>query len=568
MKLWDVLAPHITGDLPTALSSATRLRGPWSAAVWFAVELLAVAAVSLLRIPGLSPAPSKFALIAPLLVLWNVACWFLADVSCVKRPEVTHPQPIAFVPKVTMFGELVTQDAAHTQARFISARKASSGVGSTSSVTSSRASSLASLTTSRAHIASVCCPTGELSTWLSKLTDSTATLNPLSLTYCLPQGGNEPVFIPVVFNNSAPDQVAYYLRDLETGKAELQNVPASLMKRPVGWSIMQTDTDDDLDDNESINELVKRDQVIDAARIHSVRPSESLSIIPPGLSSSESLLFLTVTKPSVVQLHAVSDKRGDRFNIAPHREALVIECPGGGDFVNEDGKGKLIRHPSHSAAPLPRCIGSEDVVKFEVRGVAPLQVSWKKYFGKTIVEQGVIQGIEDDAVTTDAEQGHFRRDRASKTHIVPLRVSHKMPGEYDVVLNGVIDALGNTYVPSADSSTYRFAVTGERSIAFLCNGPREILVNGTVDVPFAIKGSDSEPLDIKYSFRSSNTGLTVQHTVKLDDNLAIRATEPGHYKLLDISGRCAGTVLEPSTCEVREVPPPTAEMSVTTLHEW
>ncbi|TXT07511.1 hypothetical protein VHUM_03231 [Vanrija humicola] len=532
MKVWDVVAPHITGDLPTALSSATRLRGPWSAAVWFGVEMLAIAAVSLLRIPGLSPSPGKFALIAPLLVLLNVACWFLAD-------------PIAFVPKVSMFGPVHLGEEGFFWGWIYFLRHVLSRLvfGEPENISGTYSIRL--------------------------LPYSTATLNPLSLTYCLPPGGNEPVFIPVVFNNSAPDQVSYYLRDLETGASELQNVPASQMKQPVGWSITLNDQDgdDDLDDTQPINELVKRNQLLDVARLHSVRPAESLSIIPPDLSASESLLYLTVSKPSVVQLHAVSDKRGDRFNIAPHREALIIECPAGGDFVNEDSKGKLIRHPSQTAAPLPRCIGSEDVVKFEARGVAPLKVAWKKLIGKTVIEQGVIEGIEDEVVTADAEQGHFRRDRASKTHIVPLRVSHQLAGDYTVVLTGVVDALGNTYTPSADSSTYRFTVMGERSISFLCNGPRELLVNGTVDVPFAIKGSESEPLDIRYSFKSSATGKTTERTIKLDDTLAIRATEPGQYRLLDVSGRCAGTVLEPSTCEVREVPPPSAEMSVTTLHE-
>lgn len=77
MKLWDILAPHFT-ELP---STATRLRGPWSAAGWSVAELVAIAAVSLLRIPGLSVAPKKFGLLVPVVILWNVVCWFLADVS-------------------------------------------------------------------------------------------------------------------------------------------------------------------------------------------------------------------------------------------------------------------------------------------------------------------------------------------------------------------------------------------------------------------------------------------------------------------------------------------------------
>lgn len=63
---------------------------------------------------------------------------------------------------------------------------------------------------------------------------STATLNPLSLTYCIPPGSREPIFVPVIFNNSAPDQVAYNVRSLESHASDIQTVPAALMKRPVG----------------------------------------------------------------------------------------------------------------------------------------------------------------------------------------------------------------------------------------------------------------------------------------------------------------------------------------------
>lgn len=80
MKLWDILAPHFT-DLP---SSATRVRGPWSAALWCGIELFGIAAISLLRIPGLSVSMRKMGLIVPLVFGWNLACWFLADVSSAR----------------------------------------------------------------------------------------------------------------------------------------------------------------------------------------------------------------------------------------------------------------------------------------------------------------------------------------------------------------------------------------------------------------------------------------------------------------------------------------------------
>lgn len=81
MKLWDVLAPHFAADLPASLSSAARVRGPWSAGLWAGGELAAVAAIALLRIPGLSPSSGRIVALVPLLVVWNTICWFLAEVS-------------------------------------------------------------------------------------------------------------------------------------------------------------------------------------------------------------------------------------------------------------------------------------------------------------------------------------------------------------------------------------------------------------------------------------------------------------------------------------------------------
>jgi nucleoporin POM152 len=80
MKLWDVLAPHFA-DLPPALSSSLRVRGPISAAAWGVAELLGLSALSLLRIPGMSPSKKNIVFIVLVLVVWNVVCWFLADVS-------------------------------------------------------------------------------------------------------------------------------------------------------------------------------------------------------------------------------------------------------------------------------------------------------------------------------------------------------------------------------------------------------------------------------------------------------------------------------------------------------
>lgn len=403
---------------------------------------------------------------------------------------------------------------------------------------------------------------------------STATLNPLSLTYCIPHGSREPTYIPVVFNNSAPYEVAYKIREL-VGKHDtsLQSVPVSLMKRPVGWQALQLKDGEDHDDEdvEQVSAIVKRSKQLDLARLHSVRPNEALSIIPPDLASSETLLFITVDRPSIISLQSVVDKRGDRFHIAPHREAVIIECPSGGDFVDEDKKnaGKIILHPGAAKAAVPqvRCTGSEEVVQFRARGVAPLKVGWKKSLRGVVMASGMVEGIEDEATREEAEDGHFRQDRVTKDHIVPLRVKHDRQGQYDVVLTSVTDALGNSYTPSGEGSQLVFDVLSNRNVILDCPRPRDILVNGTAQLPVLIDGTPATDLDITYGFTGSNGHMTRHHIDLKSANTKITVSEPGTYTLLEVDGVCPGTVLEPATCTFHQIPPPTAEMTVETLHE-
>lgn len=401
---------------------------------------------------------------------------------------------------------------------------------------------------------------------------STATLNPLSLTYCLPQGSREPTYIPVVFNNSSPYEVAYKIRSLVGDyDTSLLSVPVSLMKRPVGWQQLQLKDGEDYDDDdgEQVSAIVARSKQLDLARLHSVRPNEALSIVPPDLTSTETLLFITVDKPSIISLQSVVDKRGDRFHIAPHREAVIIECPSGGTFVDEEKRNnKVVVHKDTARAePQVRCVGGEEVVQFRARGVAPLKVGWKKTLRGVTVSSGLVEGIEDEATTEDAEQGHFLRDRITKDHIVPLRVRHEKQGLYDVQLTSVSDALGNSYTPSGQGSLLSFDVLSNRNVMFDCPRTMDILVNGTAELPVRVDGTAGRDLEIEYEFTDLASKVT-RHRVdlkKIDTKIPVR--QPGTFTLLQVDGVCPGTVLEPATCAFQQIPPPTAEMTVETLHE-
>lgn len=337
------------------------------------------------------------------------------------------------------------------------------------------------------------------------------------------------------------------------------------MKRPTGWQALklhEEEGDDESDYDGALTQIVSSSKKLDLSRLHSVRPSESLSIIPPDLSPSESMLFITVTKPAVISLHSVTDKRGDRFNIAPHREAVIIECPTGGDFVEDSGK--MILAPGKKApAPEKRCIGSEEVVKFSARGVAPLKVSWKRMRNGLQVASGVVEGIDDDAIE-DIE--HFRRERTAKTHTVPLRVQHEREGDVQIALTSVVDALGNTYIPSGPSATIGFKVLARSSAAFVCRKPIKMLIGGKQELPLVVTGAD-DTSEVSYTFTSSTGKESLQKIKAPNGETKIEVTQPGYFSLQDVSGLCPGSVLDPVSCSVEIISPPRAEISVTTLHE-
>lgn len=400
---------------------------------------------------------------------------------------------------------------------------------------------------------------------------STATLNPLSLSYCLPRGSREPTYIPVVFNNSAPYQVSFNLRSLDTHEVTVESVPADKMVVAPGWHALRlADGDeDDEADTHNLQKMVKRNKLLELERYHSVRPSEALSVIPPDLTASETLLFIVVRQPSVITLNQVVDRRGDQFNLAPHREAVIIECPSGGDFVDDDPKagGKVVPYKP-APKPLIRCINQEEVVMFNARGVAPLKALWKQWINSVPVDQGAVEGIEDQETISDAEKGNFHRDKVSKSHVVPLRVEHKRAGKHRVSLTSVIDALGNTYTPAGNASTIEFEVLNRRSVSFDCPRPIQLLVGGTAGLPIKTDGTIEHPMDVSYRFTSTN-GEHADKRLTIDaTNSEIVVDKPGTFALLDVSGTCPGAILEPSKCSVQLVQQPTVDVNVVTIHEW
>jgi len=329
--------------------------------------------------------------------------------------------------------------------------------------------------------------------------------------------------------------------------------------------------EDDEDDSEPepnpLSALVLRGQSgeLDVAKLPSVKPSDSLAHAPQDLERSQSVRFLAVNRPSVVSLKTVLNKRGDRFHITPHKEAIIVECPTGGHWMDLISSDQRVRKSDSKRPAETRCVGDVEIARFESRGVGALRVGWRKK-SKDSTESGIIEGIEDQVEAVD-QLALFRRDRMSKTHVVPLRVVHDQPGVYTVSLTGVTDSLHNSYVPSGHSTEIVYNVKSRPSAHFDCSGVRELLVNKTMRIPIILNES-GEPAEIAYSFKSE-AGQTSSKMLKTSKRSElITVSEPGTYTLQDVKGICSGTIMEPSSCVVQLAPPPTVEMQVTTLHEW
>lgn len=316
--------------------------------------------------------------------------------------------------------------------------------------------------------------------------------------------------------------------------------------------------------------LRSQDNSLELAKLPSIRPADSLAFVPKDLTATENMLFIAVDKPSVITLRTVSDKRGDRFHVAPHREAVIIECPLGGNFM-VGTEGAMVKKGDKKQAAEMRCMGDEEVIKFQVRGVGSLRAGWKKK-SKDGQEFGIIEGIEDDLDIPEGEEGALvRRDKVAKTHTVPLRVKHDTPGTYTISLTSVADSHHNTHTPSGHSAEKVFNVVARPTAQFEHRSIVQMLKDKTVTLGVVVEAEGGLPADVEvtYEYKLAESGEVGTKKLKIGRKVeGLVVSEPGTYRLLDVAGQCAGSILEPACVTVILIPPPSVEMSVTTLHEW
>ncbi|KAL9937642.1 hypothetical protein V8E36_003187 [Tilletia maclaganii] len=175
---------------------------------------------------------------------------------------------------------------------------------------------------------------------------------------------------------------------------------------------------------------------------------------------------------------------------------------------------------------------------------------------------------------------------------IPLNLDLSRPGTYSYELASVRDACGNLHVLQTDAARTKKSVQERRSIevhqpakfAFSdCVPERPLkLKRGRaepVSIDVKVIGGDkaSAPWDLSVAFTpdaTAETGAalapwTRNFTIKPQQtNLKVEVTGPGSYTLEKASGRyCAGEIGAPWTCNVVDVPMPTANISISSIDD-
>jgi hypothetical protein len=321
------------------------------------------------------------------------------------------------------------------------------------------------------------------------------------------------------------------------------------------------------------------------------------SALPRQLEPTQKIYYLPVTKTGHIDLVRVIDDDGIDFKLRRTAGALVIECPSEeGVLAHRDAKriGAVIpglgRKPEVKVER--RCIDTEDVVELQVKGVGTLSVGWRieEIGGQRTVEEGLVEGIESpetqssanapssdqQLVLRDTKQPAILNPLRAHVHTVSLPISHVRPGRFDVVLHTIADSFNNVVHPAPEGSIRSFEVHDRPRISFsgACakSEPLQLLVGGKTSLEISpVQGSPSQNLQATLSFRPIDAGQGEGWTrdVAVSGHTQYAVSEPGVYTLNDVQGEvCPGTINEPASCVVKQVPKPHALVNTTALPGW
>ena len=107
----------------------------------------------------------------------------------------------------------------------------------------------------------------------------------------------------------------------------------------------------------------------------------------PPLQKTQSLWYIRVNKPGVIELEVASSRGSSDAVRIKKVKTTVVHCP----LVQFTGE------PKGARATMVRCIGSEEQLSLKVFGVPPLSLQWQREAGGKR-EQFLVEGIVGDKV--------------------------------------------------------------------------------------------------------------------------------------------------------------------------
>jgi hypothetical protein len=362
----------------------------------------------------------------------------------------------------------------------------------------------------------------------------------------------------------------------------------------------------------------------DAHVRRSIRAHDKVSPLPRSIEPSQTIYYLQISQPGEVQLERVQDADESDFRITKtSRQALVIECPSGGKILGVEGEKDeagekrrklalmpLVKKEDKVDTPRHRCVGQDDVVQMEARGVGDLKIGYLLKEGKgkdqRVIEEGVLSGIQSETLATrqplmlkDKSDDPSDTDRqvavrsgemavtryagsalpdVAETRLVRLPIAHRQVGTHAVQFLNVTDSFGNFYRSESDAKALEFVVHALPVVSFSnhCAQPRtlKLLQGGSVSLPIIMPGlRQPEGITrvwVAHKPVGSDTYDEGREYEMDGKSKAVEVREPGTYTIVDTNSTfCSGLVHEPATCVVEAVPVPKAEVKMTSLsNEW
>ncbi|KAL4401256.1 nuclear pore transmembrane ring protein [Malassezia pachydermatis] len=372
----------------------------------------------------------------------------------------------------------------------------------------------------------------------------TARMAPASSCMCIGPSSPE-VLIPILFNETVPAQITYEVQDFVSGETT-----EHVVKHPKTSPMTHTapsDTQPDVPRGARAMSLAERKRARKAAKQRAKKNKKQKSQL------LETVHYLRVSQQGRVRLVSVLDKNGHAAQIMSESMELVA-CP-----------------TAHVVAwPTDACPHDEGMAKVSMQGTPPLHLDYE---------------WTHDGQTTSRTLTHD----APSAHNATISLNFARPGTQALRLLRIRDACGNQAKLESEVTMQVHARAQARWDASQCvpGRPLKLLRHGPpLDLRLHITPMEAQAprnalpsqweAHIAYA-PDTNATLPTPLSSKdaWDKRVSLapgehrwRVTQPGTYALHGLtSTHCRGAVQAPWTCDVIDVPPPSAVIHFESIND-